>query len=257
MELVRLVGWNQTEPDWELMLRHGEGLGVRLPDGRLVATTVALRFRPRAGWISMVIVDPDYRGLGLARHLLQIALKGLDADGYLAALDATPAGLGVYEKLGFAAFAQISRWRGIGEGVDKGPRAVSTLASDNVAKAPIRDAMGHDCYSALAQIARRGWSWSLDLEQAYAWARPGRTATHLGPLIAPSTVCAIDLCALALDDLHGPVVLDVPDEQTELSALLAKRGFVRERGFHRMGRGPAGEFYLHPSLRVTAGPELG
>lgn len=257
MELVNLVGWNQIAADWDMMLRQGNGLGIRLVDGELVATSLILRYPPNAGWISMVIVDPRFRGIGLARRLLDAAVEILEREGFVAALDATPLGRGLYSRLGFEKYASITRWRGQGKG-GVGPQPVPATGVESIAAAKVaREAFGHDNRGVLAELAQHGWTWSTPGESGYAWARPGRTATHLGPVVAHSEAATLVLCETALDALGGPVVLDVPNDQRELSDLLVSRGFEPERSFHRMGKAPPGTLRLNESLRVTAGPELG
>jgi ribosomal protein S18 acetylase RimI-like enzyme len=73
-------------------------------DGRIVATTL-LTFSHRTGYISMVVVDREYRRRGLARTLLDQALRATRARGKpFVALDVlasnTPART-LYEKLGY------------------------------------------------------------------------------------------------------------------------------------------------------------
>ena len=56
-----LIGWNQTERDWALFVRDGEGRA--LDDGRdaLAATAAVIRYGADLAWISMVLVRPDMR----------------------------------------------------------------------------------------------------------------------------------------------------------------------------------------------------
>lgn len=257
MELVTEVGWNQTSADWAMMLAAGEGRGVRLPDGRLVATGVALRYPPHWGWISMVIVDPAYRGQGYARQLLESAVTSLEDGGFTPGLDATPAGRAVYERLGFEEFANITRWRGRGQGQVVHRPETSGDLEQSAGGRVAADAFGYNNHRLLSNIAARGWTWSDPTMDAFAWARPGRTATHLGPVVASTDASAVTLCEQALDQLDGPVLLDVPDQQIALGDFLVSRGFTRERGFHRMAKGRPSSHGLNDALRATAGPELG
>jgi GNAT superfamily N-acetyltransferase len=257
MELVTEVGWNQTPADWAMMLAAGDGRGIRTPDGRLIATSVAMRYPIHSGWISMVIVDPAHRGQGYARRLLEAAVQGLEEEGFVPALDATPAGRAVYARLGFEEFASITRWRGWGRG-PKGRAPVGVGEVDQHARSRAAAlAAGYDMREPLSRIAARGWTWSNPGKEAFAWARPGRAATHLGPVVSQTDASALALCEEALEQLSGPILVDVPDQQTALSQFLASRGFSRERGFHRMTKGQGTSAGLSDTLRATAGPELG
>lgn len=64
------AGWNQTATDWAIFFACGESFGCLAPDGRLIATTFLVPYRPRIAWISMVLVDPSYRRRGVATRLV-------------------------------------------------------------------------------------------------------------------------------------------------------------------------------------------
>jgi GNAT superfamily N-acetyltransferase len=73
-------------------------------EGRIVATTL-LTFSPRAGYVSMVVVDPAYRRRGFARLLLEQARTATRARGKpfvaLDVLTANAPARTLYEKIGY------------------------------------------------------------------------------------------------------------------------------------------------------------
>lgn len=261
MELVHMAGWNQTEPDWRMMLAAGEGYGIEDDRGRLLASSVVLPYAPGMGWIGMVLVDEQARRRGLATRLLRKAIARIEEMGLVPMLDATPAGREVYLGLGFRNIDGISRWRGMGRlsssaqangAVPMGAEAAETgIAADAEAFSANRGWLLGDLRSrsgalSLATPAGGGWLWS----------RAGRTATQVGPVLASSSYDAIVLCAAALDRIEGPVLLDIPDREAALASFLKARGFSIERSLTRMALGESPST-LGGSMRVIAGPELG
>jgi hypothetical protein len=69
-------------------------------DDEVIGTATALNHSNKIAWIGMVLVDKSFRGRGIGKMLLTYitgALKHFDS----IKLDATPAGLPLYQKLGF------------------------------------------------------------------------------------------------------------------------------------------------------------
>lgn len=250
MALVEEAGWNQTPSDWSRMLRLGEGFGIR-DGGRVIASSVIMPYGG-LGWIGMVLVHGPFRRRGLATRLLAHAISRLRLGGRVPWLDATPAGRPVYEALGFAPVAALERWRGRGAG--KGGAA--PLPEVRLAEAEALDALalGAGRPGLLGAIAGTPGSFAL-VGDGYVFARAGRTATHIGPLL--STGDASPLLERALDHADGPVLLDVPCREAALRDLLRARGFTVERPFTRMALGAPAGIDMGPALRVIAGPELG
>lgn len=79
LALSREAGWNQTSADWQLMLTHGQGFGLKSRQGQLVATALTLPHGNRLAWISMVLVTASHRKKGLATHLLQTCINSLSS----------------------------------------------------------------------------------------------------------------------------------------------------------------------------------
>jgi GNAT superfamily N-acetyltransferase len=261
MDLVRQSGWNQTEADWQMMLATGHGFGIEEEGGRLLATSVVQSYRPNIGWIGMVLVDEGSRRRGLATWLLRNAIDRIAASGSVAMLDATPAGRAVYLGLGFRDLAGVGRWRGRGGGLKPSLPADVVRMTDDLAENGIRaeaEAFGADRRSLLTNFRSRPGTIALATEDgtAWLWSRAGRTAMQIGPIVADRPEDAHGLCAAALDQVDGPVLLDVPDRETDIIALLRARGFVHERSLTRMALADAPPT-LGQSMRVIAGPELG
>ena len=87
--------------------------------------------------------------------------------------------------------------------------------------------------------------------------REGRTAAHLGPLVAEDPAVATALLDAALRRVPGPVQIDVLDTQQALQTHLEGLGFTPRRAFTRMALGEGDPLGLRPTLYAVAGPELG
>src|SRR5215467_18486 len=112
VRLNMLAGWNQTEADWKrFLLGNPKGCFVMEEGATAVGTATTLSYEDRFAWISMVLVDPEFRNRGIGTKLLQRAVEHLDNAGIpTLKLDATPLGKPLYEKLGFVGEYEIERW---------------------------------------------------------------------------------------------------------------------------------------------------
>ena len=260
LALSREAGWNQTAEDWSLLIRLGRAFAVAGPDGHLVATAVALPYPPTHGWVGMVLVHGPLRRRGLGTRVLERAIAELRGRGLVPFLDATPAGRQVYERMGFRPIEALTRWRGDGGG---GPARVPfppVLPQDLRGAAELDlSAFGADRSPVLADLLgrERAASWRDPVTRSFLLSRPGRRATYLGPLVARETETALALLEAGLAGISGPLMIDVPDRESDLTRLLSSRGFRPERPFTRMALGRESGLGDRALLRAIAAPELG
>ena len=282
-----MAGWNQTQADWAMMLGLGCAWGIAGDaGGGLIATALALPFpaaapvtspgagqasagRPVFGWISMVLVHPDWRGRGLATRLVAETIGHLRDQGSVAVLDATPAGFPVYRRLGFVPAWRFARYRREAAIDTPGPcveraTTIRPLASSDWPTILAIDlpAFGADRSALLRHLAGRlpsaAWVAERDGQViAYCLGRDGREAGQLGPLSAPDPGTARGLLAAALAAIAGPVYLDLAERHDALPPWLEARGFCLQRPFTRMVLGAAQAPGDASSLVLMAGPELG
>jgi len=252
------VGWNQTAADWALFIAHGRVIGLWDRQRRLVATAATFPYDNGFGWISMVIVAPDWRRRGLARRLMMECIESLRRQGRAALLDATPAGAEVYARLGFVSLCGMERWQGEG-GAAARSAGVTPLPPSATADLTTADriAFGADRSFLLRDFLARDGTVALHSGDAMAVLRRGERATQLGPLIAPATASASRLLAGALALARGPVFLDLLEGSKGLAPLLEARGFRIQRPFHRMALGRDTLPGDPAQLVCAAGPEFG
>ena len=259
LALSEEAGWDQTADDWSLMIRLGRGFAVAGSEGRLVATALALPYPPAFGWISMVLVHGPYRRRGLATRLLERSIAELRNRGLVPLLDATPAGRPVYERMGFRPIEALTRWRG--QGGDPTPSPLPPVSPRGLRDIAELDhaAFGADRSAVLADLRGRPGAVSRrdPTSGGFLLSRPGRSATHVGPVVARETKTALGLLESGLAAIPGPVVIDVPDREADVIGLLAGRGFRPERPYVRMALERDTGFGDAPLVRAVAGPELG
>jgi GNAT superfamily N-acetyltransferase len=262
--LVAEAGWNQVAADWRMFLDFGTAYAVH-EQGRVIATAAWLPYE-RCAWISMVLVTAAQRRRGLASRLLHRCIADVTRAGLVPVLDATPAGAKVYAPLGFRAAWGFARFA-------SEQRAIP-LAEASAAIEPITDAawpslcaydaavFGNDRSQILARM--RGRLPPADLVArrhgriaGMLLGRDGRTASHLGPLIAEDDEVAKVLLAQALLRIDGTVYVDIADAKPGVRAFLEASGFAMQRPFTRMLLGRDRSFDDVARIYAVIGPEFG
>ncbi len=266
LALCRAAGWNQTEADWELLVALGGERGVAALAGeRVVGTLTSVAFEDRFAWVGMVLVEPEMRGRGIGRALLEAALDRLGARP--ARLDATPQGHPLYRSLGFVDECRLSRMTSSASAPADPPQAEGPR--------PMRradlDAVGEWDREVFGADRRRLLRWALDLapKQAfvleaggglvgYCLGRSGRLFGQIGPVVAASMDAAARLVAACRLELLGtPLAIDVPTGVRGWKERLDALGFVEQRPFVRMCRGDNRHSGRPDEYFAIFGPEWG
>jgi len=258
------AGWNQTADDWAFFIEHGHAIGFRTASGTVVATAAAIVYSGGLGWISMVLVAPQWRHRGLASLLVENCIQRLRSVHVTPVLDATPAGEPVYRHLGFRAGFDLERWEGLGAPGETASHIHADVrhavagdldiiaALDRAANGVGRRALLHNL------LARRGTqAWIARDGSGFVVARAGQRATQVGPLVASQPDAAVTLLTTTLQALAGPVFLDVPRRCDALAQRLEQLSFTRQRPYVRMALGAATPLACGDRMFVLAGPEFG
>ena len=267
VRLNMAVGWNQTEADWERFLAASRNGCFAMDDkGKIVGTAATFPFESRFAWISMVLVDPDYRNQGIGTSLLRRAIEYLDDTGIpTLKLDATPAGKSLYEKLGFVTEHEIDRWvlkrtvrdKSTQQSVVTTPEKLSeVLEFDRVTFGADRSALLRSLNERapdLTSIARQNGRLT-----GYVFGRRGLFADHLGPWMAQDGESSRALLEKFLRrSSRDTIIIDAFRSNRIACELLREHGFSTVRLLTRMYRGP-NSFPGNPaSLCAIMGPEFG
>lgn len=259
--------WDQTAEDWRLMIeraaaRGDAALGIEV-EGALVASAMTLGYGARFGWVSMVLVTRSWQRRGLASRLLKRCIDSLQARGLVPVLDATPAGRGVYLPLGFVDRYGLSRMVAAAPKVaPAGASRVATVADLPAILAYDAEVFGGDRADILRDLLARSGARARLVERngrlaGFALGRPGRTAWHVGPVVADDAATARGLFGDALAGWEGKAMSDIASDQAELRSWLEASGFTEERPYSRMTQGRLDPFGDVRRLYAAAGPELG
>lgn len=265
MALKERAGWNQVEGDWRRWLDlEPSGCFLASEGGRVVGTVTSCCFGT-VGWIAMMLVEPEMRGRGIGRRLMDHALQYLAASGARSIrLDATPLGQPLYESLGFVAEATILRHAGRPElTAGESPREPLALGSLDEIAALDREACGIDRRRLLDHYSREDpTAFRIVREtgrlRGYAWSRPGCRARQIGPCISDGDDDAAEtLLRRELQSWTGTeLIIDIPESHHRARAITEQAGLVVTRGLTRMTRGPAVAERL-ARIVASSGPELG
>jgi ribosomal protein S18 acetylase RimI-like enzyme len=278
MRLKAQAGWNQVEADWRFFLaQRPEGCFVATACAQdaacgqdaVVGTVTTVAYGPRLAWISMLLVDAAHRRQGIGTRLMQAAMESLQ--GYLSggeatvALDATPAGRPLYERLGFRAERELVRLTRSDRFCLETCQVLSqqTCPVSEIA-ALDRRALGADRTALLRALRQRApevayLAFDGGRPVAFCLGRHGSRLSQLGPVVAETLEQAIAVCRQALAAWEGrAAVLDVPASQETFLAWLREVGFEAQRPFTRMAYGaplpqPTGQARTY----AICGPEFG
>jgi GNAT superfamily N-acetyltransferase len=108
------VGWPHRLEDWRFVQRLGSGY-VATDGAGVVGTILTWKHDARHASLGMVIVSPERQGRGIGRELMKRALRDVARRSVM--LNATQAGVPLYEKLGFVAVGAIEQHQGIAQPV--------------------------------------------------------------------------------------------------------------------------------------------
>jgi predicted N-acetyltransferase YhbS len=263
MRLKQEAGWNQTEADWRRCLAlEPAGCFVAELDGAPVGTATTCLFGPVA-WVAMVLVDTNLRGQGIGKALMKHALEFLDAaDIRSVRLDATPLGQPLYEKLGFVAQFQLTRYEGMLPPA-RPTTDVTTPLPDQLEEVVGLDqaitatdrgkylkCLFEDVRSSLRVSTRAGRL------NGFSTVRVGSRAVQLGVYIAESEA-GPELFADTCQCHQGRhVYIDVPDANTDAANLARSLTLTPQRQLTRMCRGPLVQERIS-QLWASSGPEKG
>jgi len=264
MALKDAAGWNQVVADWRLtMALNPQGCFGAVQNGRLVGTAVVVEYGKQLSWIGMVLVDPQYRGRGIGRQLMEQAIRRGKSRTRVVMLDAAAMGRPLYEKLGFKECGSLTRMTGKGGHGAMSTDIRSIRTSDMPAIARLdRAVFGCNRLPLLDALRRRKPEFALVLRNkggiaGFCFGRDGSGSVQVGPIVARTPEDAMAMVDHAIAMAGGSTVaVDIIGAQPVLTGFLAQRGFNIQRSFTRMylGKTPVKS---DSRQFAAAGPEFG
>lgn len=268
ISLSNSEGWNQTEKDWKLLIENPLNTClVAEHNNTVIGTATALNHSNKVAWIGMVLVDKRFRGQGVGKMLLRTiidALKNIDS----IKLDATPAGLPLYQKLGFIDEYKI--YRMINPSLQSFRKQVFNYEPVNIDLESFSDVLKLDkrifgtARTYLLQALLRNYPGKAYLIKrnkkldGYMFGRDGVRFNYIGPVFAFSHDSARILILKALESLNNqPVALDILQDKEDLIKWLESLGFIKHRHFIRMYLKSNSYYGLIEYQYLISGPEFG
>lgn len=243
--LSRSEGWNQTEKDWRFLLMNPDNICVAAEQSnKLVGTAAATVHSSKLAWIGMVLVDKDFRGLGIGRKLMINIIDNLKHIDSIK-LDATPAGLPLYQKLGFIEETNLCRMvNPLNKGLmviksDHKPEIIKKNRFPDILKLDSK-IFGSKRYSLLTSLFQNYPEKAFMINRAglldgYIFGREGIRYDYIGPVSSFSQESVMSLIAIALNSMSGKTVaLDILQDKQDVINQLELSGFEKQRSFVRM-----------------------
>jgi creatinine amidohydrolase/Fe(II)-dependent formamide hydrolase-like protein/GNAT superfamily N-acetyltransferase len=266
MDLTAQSKWNQLPDDWNFFMKNSpDGCFVMVHQGKSVGTITTIDYDHKVSWIGMVLVDSSFRRMGIASELMNMGINALSRCETIK-LDATPAGKKVYDKLGFKDEYKLVRMvnHNIRSVSDRSPE-VSPITVKDIPEVIEFDKnyFGVDRSSVIESLTSREAACCFKYHSAgrikgFCLGRPGKNYTHIGPVVAETSVVAVNLVEAAINKLSGTaVVIDIMDLNSEFSEFLKQAGFTIQRPFIRMYKGENKNAGIQEKYFAIAGPELG
>ena len=240
--LSSALGWPYRQADWAFA--HGLGRGFALKhDGALIGTAMGWNHGPHFATVGMIIVDGAYRGQGLGGRLVDALL--VQAGDRAVILNATPDGLDIYRRRGFAGFGTTCQHQGQLAGLPPRDPALriehaaqadwpQLIALDQRAAGMPRDRLlGALAGCGTASVLRGGDGQPL----GYALCRAFGRGYVIGPVVAPDVAAARALISEAMAGLDGSFVRIDTSAQSGLCDWLEECGLVQVDRVEAMVRG--------------------
>jgi GNAT superfamily N-acetyltransferase len=238
MRLKESANWNQTQQDWERLMKiEPEGCFGLVQDGVLAASATSLTYGNDLAWIGMVLTLPEYRKRGYGRMLMIRALEFIESRGIAkAGLDATDMGYPLYESLGFVNESVVERWE---RPADLEPVTGAAFERWEYDRGLDLPAFGANRSAFLESLAEQE-STAIPGE-AYAIGRPGSRAAYFGPCVSRSADAARQLLLWFLSRHPGELIFwDLLTDNPQAVALAQEHGFRPVRRLTRMVRNVCG-----------------
>ena len=261
LTLAAAEGWNPGHDDAPAFLAADPGgFFVTDVDGARAAVILVVNHDPVTAFLGLYICQPTFRGRGIGYALWSHALA--HAGGRTIGLDGVPDQEGNYAKSGFELAGRTSRFEGI----------IVGQMSEDIREATPDDTLGLAAMEAhAAGFAKNAFMarWvmptatrkTLVLDrgvgaEGMVTVRACGVGHKIGPLVARSAGDAVTLLhAAASHAPGGQVIVDIPDDNTDLARHCERLGMTVGFSTARMYRGPA----PHPGTphRTVATLELG
>ena len=235
-------GWNPNPDDAEAFhASDPRGFFVATRGGMPVASISVVNHSDTFAFLGLYICRPEFRGQGIGIGLWTHALA--HAGNRTVGLEGVLDQQANYRKSGFSTVGETHRFEGYAEGESNS--AIRPFESNDLDNLATLDASanGFEKRRFLAGwLPEDGTRRTLVAEDSgglrgYATVRKCLQGHKIGPLVAKDTETAIGLLQAAAKASGGDIVVDVPDDQADLTAHCRALGLSSSFSTARMYRG--------------------
>ncbi|WP_088035051.1 GNAT family N-acetyltransferase [Evansella clarkii] len=237
VELSASVGWDYDEQEIGTVMASGKIFGHKNAEGKIVSSAAIIKYDGNLASIGMVIVNNDFRGLGLGKEVTQKCIDYFSNE-LSVMLIATAEGKPLYKKMGFKAVDSVHKFLCDTYDVTKSIvnnnfTVESCTESDfneiiKLDEAAFGNKRSHFLHQRIKQskqcLAVKDSEGNII---GYGLSVSGPVNLILGPVVAPNT----HIAALILDNLayghQGKLRIDVPSGNDEFMLFLENKGFVK------------------------------
>ncbi|MCP4901653.1 MAG: GNAT family N-acetyltransferase [bacterium] len=266
LKQISREGWAASREQFEIYLEHDpDGCFIATMNGKPVGMVTTTSFGS-SGWIGNLIVEPENRGAGIGRTLMELGLQYLRKMGCLTIrLDGDAPGIPLYRSLGFEDEYESCRFEVTDSrvGITRDSSGLETMNMGDLNEVNALDAgiVGADRSRFLRLKYARSEYAVVKHERgsivASLMASKTDRGLRLGPCVAQSSADAKILIVAALATAGGrTVMVGVPGPNAGAHDLFEGLGFTRTPSSLRMRLGPrAAEGDPHRLFAISSGAE--
>ncbi|ALC85473.1 MULTISPECIES: GNAT family N-acetyltransferase [Bacillaceae] len=237
IELSASVNWDYDEHEISTVMSSGKIFGHKNAEGKIVSSAAIISYDTDLASIGMVIVNKEYRGLGLGKKATQKCIDSVSKDTSIM-LISTEDGKPLYENLGFITVDYVHKYLSdsyiqtkmsinqeitLGKYSENDFNEIVELDSAAFGDKRRKFLLNRIEQSKLCLVVRNQKGKII----GYGLSILGPINLILGPIVAPNPQTA----ALIVDELalnhQGKLRIDVPSSNKELMFFLQKSGFIK------------------------------
>ncbi|MDF2066844.1 GNAT family N-acetyltransferase [Bacillus sp. Cr_A10] len=237
IELSASVNWDYDEHEIRTVMSSGKIFGHKNAVGKIVSSAAIIPYDTDLASIGMVIVNKEYRGLGLGKKATQKCIDSVSKDTSIM-LISTEDGKALYENLGFITVDYVHKYLSdsyiqtkmsinqeitLGKYSENDFNEIVELDSAAFGDKRSKFLLNRIEQSKLCLVVRNQKGKII----GYGLSILGPINLILGPIVAPNPQTA----ALIVDELalnhQGKLRIDVPSSNKELMFFLQKSGFIK------------------------------
>ncbi|QFF99950.1 GNAT family N-acetyltransferase [Psychrobacillus glaciei] len=231
------VGWDYDDNEIRTVMSSGKIFGHKNAVGKIVSSAAIIPYDSDLASIGMVIVNKEYRGLGLGKKVTQKCIDSVSKDTSIM-LISTDDGKPLYENMGFITVDYVHKY--FSDSYIQSKMLINLeITLEKYSENDFNEIVELD--SVAFGDMRRTFLLNRILQSkqflvvrnqkgkiiGYGLSILGPINLILGPIVAPNPqIAALIIEGLALNH-QGKLRIDVPSSNNELMLFLEKSGFVK------------------------------